>query len=273
MENRERLDSLLQGCGVRLWGACDFNPLAGRLLSCRAKARIPEKAASVLCAAFPYRSREPLRNVSYYAGVPDYHSVWLPVLRAAAGRLSEAFAGYAFEPFVDNSPIPEVYAAAMCGLGIVGDNGLLITPEYGSWVFLGEIVTDLPLFAGQQPVQTCPHCGRCRAACPGGALTGSKMEKSRCLSHLTQKKGTLSGEEAALVQKGELVWGCDRCQEVCTLNRGVKETDFPPFQEGRIPFLRTGDAARLTGRAFGWRPPEVIERNLRLLPSKDERLP
>lgn len=269
MEHQETLSVLLGGCGIRHWGACDFAPLEGRLLPCRAKARLPKGASSVLCACFPYRLREPRRNVSYYAVVPDYHSVLLPLLRTAASRLSEAFAGYTFEPFVDNSPIPEVRAAAMCGLGVVGDNGLLITPEYGSWVFLGEIVTDLPLLAGQQPVRACPHCGRCRAACPGGALAGEELEKSRCLSHLTQKKGTLSEEEAALIQKGELVWGCDRCQEVCPLNRDVRETAFPPFLEKRFPLVRSGDAARLSGRAFQWRPPEVIERNLRLMQSKD----
>lgn len=268
MDHQKKLNDIMSRGGISLWGACEFAPLARRLLACRAKARLPAGAASVLCAAFPYRREEAERNVSYYAVPPDYHDVLLPLLRAAAVRLTEAFPGYRFEAFADNSPIPEVRAAALCGLGVVGDHGLLITPEYGSWVFLGEIVTDLPLHAGCQPLKPCLHCGRCRADCPGGALNGQKLEKGRCLSHLTQKKGTLTEEETALVQKGELIWGCDRCQEACPLNRGKKETECTTFLQERIPVVRTGDAARLQGRAFGWRPPGVIERNLKLLREK-----
>lgn len=101
----------------------------------------------MLALLFPYRfpDDDPGRNLSRYACVEDYHQAGGRVLRALAEDLAILWPGRAFEPFLDNSPLPEVYAAALCGLGVVGDNGLLIHPRYGSYVFIGTIVTDAPL--------------------------------------------------------------------------------------------------------------------------------
>lgn len=249
--------------GIEWWGACPFDIVSRRLIPCRAVSRLPEQARTVLCALFPYRTPDMPHNVSRYAFAPDYHGIVLGLLNQVAQELRETFPGKSFPCFADNSPIPEVYAAAASGLGCIGEHGLLIHPEYGSWVFIGEIVTDLSVGRKSLPPEPCLRCGACRRACPGGALTGDAFEKERCLSHLTQKKA-LTQEEERLVKKGSLVWGCDTCQEVCPMNRSAKPKGMEAFQEKLMPVIAPGEAAKLTDRAFCWRPPRVLERNLRI---------
>lgn len=253
---------------IELWGACGFDKLEDRLLPCRNLSRLPKHPRTVLCALFPYRTPVIDRNVSRYAVPPDYHAIVLPMLQRVARRLSLTFPENSFAAFVDNSPIPEVYAAALCGLGCVGDHGLLIHPDYGSWVFIGELVTDLSLPGDNREAAGCLHCGACARACPSKALQPTGLIRERCLSHLTQKKGELTAEEAALIQKGKLVWGCDQCQESCPMNQGTMRRGMEPFQRGLLPVIGPGQASQLEGRAFGWRPPAVLERNLALFLKK-----
>lgn len=267
MEELQVIAGAFRQEGILHWGACGFQRLEGWLLSCRNRSRLPGDPRTVLCALFPYRSPVGEHNLSRYAVAPDYHGIVLPLLEAVARRLAEQFPGFSFPAFADNSPIPEVYAAALCGLGCIGDNGLLIHPEYGSWVFLGELVTDLPLPVLTREPEGCLHCGACRRQCPGAALSPEGLEKSRCLSHISQKKGALTPEEQELLRRGELVWGCDRCQECCPMNRGAKRRGMEVFQRDCMPVIRPGEAGSLTGRAFAWRPPEVLERNLELTAS------
>lgn len=186
------------------------------------------------------------------------------MLSSAAAALRAAYPRYRFEPFVDNSPLPEVRAAALSGLGCIGDNGLLIHPVYGSWVFIAAIVTDmvLPLPPGR-PAAGCLHCGACAAACPAGCIGREAAGRRGCLSAVSQKKGSLTPKEEALLRSSPLVWGCDRCQEVCPLNRGTQIQPYPCFTgyQGR---LTAGELGDLTGKAYGWRGRGVLERNLKL---------
>lgn len=116
-------------------------------------------------------------------------------------------------------------------------------------------------------------CGRCVSACPGGALRGDSFDPERCLSHLTQKKGELPPEQAALVAAHPLVWGCDVCQLVCPHNAGAAQTALAPFREGLLHSLTGAAVEGLTNRqfreaygerAFAWRGPAVLRRNLAL---------
>ena len=98
------------------------------------------------CLSFPYAVKDlPKRNISRYAIVADYHIVAMEMLNSISEQLMLEFPGFQFEPFVDNSPIREVHAAVLAGIGVLGKNALLIHPQYGSYVFIGEIVTDLAL--------------------------------------------------------------------------------------------------------------------------------
>lgn len=271
-ENTDRISRLLTQAGLPLHGFCRFDRMRSKLLPCRAAARLPETAASVIVALFPYRfpEGEQPRNLSRYACVPDYHRAAGQVLDTAAGDLRQAFGQAAFEPFIDNSPIPEVYAASLAGLGCVGDNGLLIHPQFGSFVFIGTIVTDLALPIVEQSPRQCLHCGACRSRCPGRALSGEGLERSRCLSHISQKKGELSGEEQALLRENGLVWGCDACQDACPLNRNSVCRPHPCFS-WYAPSVTPEDLERLEDKAYGWRGKSVPLRNWRLLYTSPDR--
>lgn len=255
------IDPVLKALHIPLFGICPFDPLRPYLLPCRAAGRLPKAPRSVIVCLFPYRVASDLpRNLSRYACVPDYHRVVGDTLRQAAEGLAPLLSAEVV-PFVDNSPIPEVAAAALAGLGCIGDNGLLITPRYGSYVFIGTLVTDAALPVVRTGIQRCPGCGACRRYCPSGALTAAGPDRERCLSAVSQRKGELTAEEAAALTKNGLVWGCDRCQEVCPLNRDAVCDPFAGFDTyepwlGEVP---QGDALR--EKPYGWRGAAVLERN------------
>ena len=239
--------------GVANIGFCKFSWVEDKLLECRAKSRIPEGAKTVIMAVFPYRvKKERPQNISRYAAVADYHKICGDFLNAAKLALEGAFPQNKFECFVDNSPIPEVYAASAAGLGIVGDNGLLITPRYGSFVFLGAIVTDIEIDCENRYTE-CMHCGFCRNACP------VCLDKNRCLSAVSQKKGELSPTEQDSLKAHGIVWGCDICAEVCPFNKAVEFSNIKEFTESyRDCFSCDED---ITGRAYEWRGKGTVQRN------------
>ncbi len=246
------------------FGVCGFADVADRLLPCAAKKRLPENAKSVLLCLFPYRFPETAnRELSRYACVPDYHKAAGGVLNEIAAALKNAYPAYQFVPFIDNSPIPEVYAAAAAGLGVIGKNGLLIHPTYGSFVFIGEIVTDMPLETTGGDVKKCMDCGACIAACHGKCLPDSR---DTCVSAITQKKGELTAKETALIKQNGLVWGCDRCQEVCPHNKDAKINPHPCFDTFTPWFIEKDP--HFADRAYAWRGEAVIRRNREILQDK-----
>lgn len=261
MELRE----LLREQQILRFGVCSFQRIP-HLLPCRAAARLPENAVSVIICAFDYYiAGTEHRNLSRYAIVPDYHIVVGELLQNACAVLEQQFPGH-YAPFVDNSPIPEVSTAAQAGLGVIGDNGLLITPDAGSYVFLGEIVTDVEFPETGGKTGHCLHCGACRFHCPNRAIVENGIERERCLSHITQKKGELTEEEKALICRSGCAWGCDICQDVCPMNRRSFSTDLTQFSTSVVENLSVSTVDDIfRGRAFSYRKPEVIKRNLRIL--------
>jgi epoxyqueuosine reductase len=239
-------------------------------------------AGTAILFAVPYVMTadvgDPRRNLSLYAVPKDYHGYMKELEAAVLPRLREAYPDLTFALFADHSPIMEVDAAARAGLGVLGMNGLLLTPEYGSFVFIGELITDAdytlvtgeptPDFPADPP--RCEGCGLCVKACPAGCRAG---DRSGCLSALTQKKGELTPEEADAIIKGGLVWGCDACQLACPHNRAViedgRDTPVPYFRKDRLiradaEALAAMDDAAFKARAYSWRGRAVIERNIRL---------
>ncbi len=271
MDDLERIGMILQKAGLPLWGVCPFWAVRDHLLPCRGKDRIPSQASSVLCVLFPYLTgQEEGRNVSRYAVGPDYHQIADHFLKQAVKMLSISFKNNKFIHFVDNSPIPEVRAAAWAGLGVVGQNGLLIHKTYGSFVFIGEIVTDLALPVPLREPALCPGCGACIRSCPTGALAAGGLDREKCLSAVSQQKGDLTEFQAAQLLKSGCAWGCDRCQEACPLNRAAAPTPYPAFLQGAVPHVTPQVVEERTDRAYLWRGKWVILRNLKLLGEKKE---
>lgn len=256
---------IMEANGIYEFGSCPFELIADRLLPCSAASRLPKEPKSVIAAVFPYRVEGEKGNISKYAAVPDYHAVVGRRLEGSVQALKKTFEGYDFVGFVDNSPIPEVYTAALCGLGKIGDNGLLINKIYGSWCFIGCIVTDLEIPYTVGEIERCGHCGACAKACPGGALGKESFDRKKCLSFITQKKGELSEQERKLIKKSGCAWGCDVCQDVCPENKGSAPTNIPIFIKKFRPKLDPKETIEMEGRAYAWRGEAVIRRNLEIL--------
>lgn len=253
MENqKQKILDILKKSGILDASFCAFLPLLPYLIECRAKNRLPKDAKTVIPCIFPYKVFDiPPKNISRYSAVPDYHSVLSKYLSSATDNLRDEFKDYSFEFFIDNSPIPEVRAAVLAGLGVRGDNGLLINEKYGSFIFIGEIVTDLEIECSEN-YNECLHCGKCKSACP-------KKDNIECLSRVTQKKGELSELEISAIKKYGTIWGCDICSEVCPLNENKERTYLPEFISGyRNEYTENEN---ISGRAFEWRGEKVIKRN------------
>ncbi len=256
--------------GMNETGVIPFDKVSDKLLNCMAKGRIPENPKSIIIALFPYKVPMQQGNLSRYAVVPDYHEIAGRFLDGATKALGHAFPDYKFVWFTDNSPIPEVYAAALSGLGVLGDNGLLINHRYGSYCFIGCIVTDLDIPATGDTIGECLHCGRCRVSCPGGALTSERFERGRCLSYISQRKGQLTHEEEELMRKNGLVWGCDVCQSVCPMNENAEDTYIEAFLQCANPNVTVDDLASATDRAYLYRGRATVQRNLNLFSDNEE---
>ena len=252
------------------------------------RAGIPSTGTAVLFAV-PYLMtadvEDPQRNLSLYAVPRDYHGFMQELSESLIPQLTEAFPSHRFALFADHSPICEVDAAARAGLGVLGLNGLLITPAYGSFVFIGEVVTDadyeiatghfVPDLPSTPPL--CEACGACLAACPAGCRGGAR---EGCLSALTQKKGELTASEAEAIRQSGLVWGCDACQLVCPHNIRVVQNGFdtpiPYFREKRlnridISTLDVMSDEEFASRAYAWRGRKVIRRNVEWMEEGYER--
>lgn len=264
---REMAREILAGTQPLPFGICRFEEVQP-CLECRALSRIPPQAASVLVCLFPYYTGEQERNISRYAMVRDYHHVAGEYLERFCEALRQEFSEHRFEAFTDNSPIREVRAALCAGLGLRGRNGLVLHPTYGSYLFIGEVVTDLVLEpdSPMQPLECC-NCQRCLQICPAGALQpDGSVQLDLCRSHITQKKGELTPWEIQQIQQGGLIWGCDLCNDVCPMNQGVPLTPVPEFLSSVIPVFDSENAVELLKeRAFGYRGKKTILRNLSIL--------
>lgn len=207
-------------------------------------------------------------KISRYARVKDYHFVLGNKLMEIVDFISNKQKG-TFKIMVDTSSLMEKAAAQRAGLGWIGQNTCLFTPELGSWVFLGEILTDIE-FEPDTPIDSrCDGCGRCVKACPTGALIAPfQINPHKCLSYITQMRGSIPEE----FQKplGNRVFGCDTCQEACPHNKNVKIPNHPEFKPAfpletnleKLATLSKGDFNKIFKEtAAGWRGRNVLRRN------------
>ncbi len=192
--------------------------------------------------------------VSRYALGRDYHKLVRGRLARLAERLAAAVGASGYRAFTDSGPVLEKALARDAGLGWIGKHTNLLDREDGSWFFLGEVFTDLPLPVDEPVTSHCGSCTACIDVCPTRAIVAPyRLDARRCISYLTiEHHGPIPEEFRAAI--GNRIYGCDDCQLVCPWNRYAKtsaEADFQP---------RNGlDAARLT-ELFAWSEAEFEER-------------
>ena len=192
--------------------------------------------------------------VSRYALGRDYHKLLRQRLQQLAERIEQAIGPYAGRVFTDSAPVMEVELAQNSGLGWRGKHTLLLDRDAGSYFFLGEIYTDLPLPPDTPVTDHCGSCTACLDACPTAAITEPyRLDARLCISYLTiEAKDAIP--EALRPLLGNRIYGCDDCQLACPWNRFApltREADFAP---------RHGlDQARLV-ELFAWSEAEFDER-------------
>jgi epoxyqueuosine reductase len=197
--------------------------------------------------------------VSRYALGRDYHKLMRGRLARLAARIAEeadASGHRVFRDrvFTDSAPVMEVELARKAGLGWRGKHTLLLSREAGSYFFLGEIYTDLPLPVDAALSEHCGTCTRCIGACPTGAIVAPyRLDARRCISYLTiELKGSIPVELRPLI--GNRVYGCDDCQLACPWNRFAQVSAEPDFQ------VKNGLDDTALVALFDWSEAQFLER-------------
>ena len=192
--------------------------------------------------------------VSRYALGRDYHKVLRKRLQTLATRLEETIGPFGYRVFVDSAPVLEKALAEKAGLGWIGKHSNLLDRSAGSWFFLGELYTNLPLPVDQPVANHCGDCTRCLDVCPTGAIIAPyRVDARRCISYLTIELRS-SIPESLRPLMGNRIYGCDDCQAVCPWNRFAQptdETDFAPRHGLDAPQLRA---------LFAWDESTFLER-------------
>ncbi len=226
---RRRLEpgAALSGCRTVIMVSLRYGP-SDQSAASAAEKGAPEVVAEGDASGF-------LRPIlAQYAQGRDYHSVFEERL----STLSEAIIGLhptaAIKTYVDYGPVLERDHAQRAGLGWIGKNTMLIHPKLGSWLLLGELLTDLAIEPDDPFLPDhCGTCERCIEACPTGAIRGARELDSRlCISYLTiELRGSIPERLRPLI--GQRVFGCDICQDVCPWNTGPEPADTAPFAFGQ----------------------------------------
>ena len=231
-------------------------------------------AKTIISIAFPYYYDSYIHKEGYfslYTLGKDYHLVVKDHLEKIADLLREK--GHEAKVFADNNSLPERYIAHVAGTGEIGKNHMVITKEHGSYVFLGEILTDLEMETHERDWReipdhaVCGECVRCIKACPTQILGSELYNTRRCMSYITQNKEIT--DEEMLLFKGRL-FGCDTCQRACPLNKDIRISpleEFRPREYMKYPSLM--DLLALTNKEFskyketssGWRGKKLLQRN------------
>ena len=242
--------------------------------------RLVPEAQSIISIALAYPSQmkdEPRSTRAERRGIfaraswgVDYHVVLRERMNKLMAFIQERVPDVTLKSMVDTGELSDRAVAERAGIGFSGKNTSIITEEFGSFVYLGEVVTSIP-FTPDSPVEdSCGDCRICLDACPTGALIeGGRLNAQRCIAILTQTKDVLPDEFRSKI--GNRVYGCDTCQLVCPRNKGIDfhlHEEFEPEPERvkpkLIPMLRMSN--REFRGTFGhmagfWRGKKPLQRN------------
>ena len=228
-----------------------------------------------IAVAYPHKLKQQPQKTAYKRGkfTPnswglDYHYVLQDKLDRLARGIEELTTNFEYKGMVDTGALVDTAVAQRAGIGFIGKNGLVISKEYGSYMFLGELITNLEIEPDQAVDYGCGDCNRCVEACPTSCLIGDgTMNARRCLSFQTQDKGMMDMEFRKKIKT--VIYGCDICQICCPYNRGLDNplaTDIDPelAHPELIPFieLSNGQFKEKFGMVAGsWRGKNILQRN------------
>lgn len=239
-----------------------------------------EEPRSILSIAVAYPSKlsnPPKSQPGAYRGIlsrsawgKDYHHVLRDRLERLESWLQERVPGVRMLSMVDTGALVDRAVAERAGIGWSGKNCSIITPEFGSWVYLGEMITNIPFPSDEPVTEGCGDCTACIDACPTGALVGpGQLDAKRCISYLTQTKGFIADEWKKKI--GNRLYGCDTCQVVCPKNRKLNHTHHPELEPDPelvkpllTPLLTMSNREykeRYGDNASSWRGKKPIQRN------------
>lgn len=232
-----------------------------------------EDAKTFISIALPYKTIEINKSKPYFSKSSlgkDYHIVVKNKLKLIEDFLQNNYNAKTLS-FVDTSPMHDREIAYMCGIGFYGKNSTLITEKYGSYVFLGEILTNIYIEPSTPMSSLCGSCDKCLKACPVGAIKKDYfIDANKCLSYITQKKDDLSEQEQTKL--GLRIYGCDTCQDVCPFNHKAQISNIEDFlpEDWNIN-INEDDFLNISNSQFnktfkttsaGWRGKKVLQRNL-----------
>jgi epoxyqueuosine reductase len=203
---------------------------------------------SLICVALNYYTPNQRPEGQEYAKIArygwgrDYHKVMHKKLKALTAWLESLKAGIKARYYADTGPIQDKVWAQRAGIGWIAKNGNVITREYGSWVFLGEILTNLELESDRPHTEHCGSCTRCLEACPTSAITQPfVVDANRCIAYHTIENPSETLPEKISGNLQGWVAGCDICQDVCPWNQRFAQTtnvaDFQPYPTNIAPQL------------------------------------
>lgn len=233
-------------------------------------ARHLSSVKSIIALAISYASKntgtEEEQFISLYARGKDYHQIMqakMQELIEFMRTMSEDLEAVAYS---DTGSLLDREAAYQAGLGWIGKNNNLINPEHGSYLILGEILTNLPLLPDEPMESRCGSCQLCIESCPAQALQPYCLDPELCISYITQKKDFLSEKEREMM--GNHLWGCDNCLQACPYNRNVPVDLHPEFYpqlrgdvEEILAFNKDDLPAEWKESALLWRGLRTLKRN------------
>ncbi len=195
-----------------------------------------------------------LGYVSRYAMGRDYHKIMRQRLQKLATKIEDYYGEFGYRCFVDSAPVLEKALARNAGLGWIGKHSNLINPKAGSWFFLGELYTDLPLESDKPFTEQ--HCGTCNACidiCPTKAIVAPmQVDARRCISYLTiELRSSIPEEYRKMI--GNRVYGCDDCQLICPWNKFSNNTEEDDFR------VRNGLDAPTLIELFAWSETDFLK--------------
>lgn len=236
--------------------------------------------ASLIAIAVAYPSKmvnPPKSEPGAYRGIlarsawgRDYHYVLREAMDKLVNFIRERVPEAMIESMVDTGALVDRAVSQRAGIGFSGKNCAIISPKFGSWIYLGELVTNIPFQPDTPVTEDCGECTKCIDACPTGALVEpGQLNAQRCISFVTQTKGFV--DEEFMLKIGNRLYGCDTCQIVCPKNRGKNWDHHPDLQPDPeivkpllLPLLDIGNREfkeRFGQSSAAWRGKKPIQRN------------